>query len=79
VELLFVLVGLEFVLLVATARKLEANRRLQNELRSCHADLAEAIAHIRSGDIAAARRLLVKWPDFKRLPRSRPSDGRRLH
>jgi hypothetical protein len=76
---LVLLVGVELALFIAVGRRIQTNRRLIEELRRCHADLYAALAYIGSGDTADARRLLVKWPDFARLPRPRPPEERRLH
>jgi hypothetical protein len=61
-------VGVEFALFLAVGCRIQTNRRLQDELRSCHADLAAALAHIGSGDKAAAQQIVAKWPDRKRPP-----------
>lgn len=80
-EFFIVLVGVELMLLVAVTRRLNENRRRCDELRKCHADLAAALAHVASGEIIPARRLVTKWPDFKTRPRPPPSGNEpgRLH
>jgi len=77
-----VLIGLELMVLIAIRRRIKENRRLCNELRRCHADLAAALAHLSAFapgfDIVAARRLVTKWPDFKTRT-SPPPPGRDLN
>jgi hypothetical protein len=84
VELVLVLVGVELVLLVATARRLTANRRLLDELRRCHTELASALALIDRGETTAARRIVKRWLVISTTPKPPPlrtnqSDGVRLH
>jgi hypothetical protein len=84
VELFIVLVGVELLLFLATARRLNANRRLRDELRRCHADLAAALALIARGEITAARGIVTRWPVIGTTPkppplRSNEPDGVRLH
>jgi hypothetical protein len=84
VELFIALVGVELVLLVTTALRLNANRRLLDELRRCHADLASALALIERGEIRAARGIVKRWPVSGTGPRPPPlrrnePDGGRLH
>jgi hypothetical protein len=85
VELFAVLVGLELFLLVTIARKIKESRRLQDELRRCHADLAAALAHLRTFapgvDPVTARRIVTRWPDYaaKKPPRRPGRDLNRLH
>jgi hypothetical protein len=72
------------LLLVATARRLTANRRLLDELRRCHADLAAALALLDLGDITAARGIVKRWPVIGTTPkppslRRNARDGIRLH
>jgi hypothetical protein len=85
VEIFLVLVGVELVLFVTTARRLIANRRLLDELRRCHADLASALALIDRGETTAARGIVKWWPVIgtggpKPPPlRRNAHDGVRLH
>ena len=56
-----VLLGLKLVLLIAIHQRIKENRRLRDELRRCHADLAAAVAHLQRGENVPARRLLEDW------------------
>ena len=71
-EIFIVLVGVELVLLVTTARRLTANRRLLDELRRCHTDLASALALIERGEITAARGIVARWPVSGTTPKPPP-------
>jgi hypothetical protein len=84
VEIFIVLIGVELVLFVATARRLNANRRVLNELRRCHTDLASALALIDRGETTAARGIVKRWPVIGTRPKPPPlrgneRDGVRLH
>jgi hypothetical protein len=79
-----VLMGaIELVLLVAVLRRIKENRKLRDELRKCHADLAAALAHVAGGEIIPAQRLLTRWPAPGARPRPPPLPGNepgvRLH
>ena len=45
------LAGVELLLLVTVVSRLRENRRLCDELRKCHADLAAALAHVAKDEI----------------------------
>jgi hypothetical protein len=72
VEIFIVLVSVELVLLVTTARRLNVNRRLLDELRRCHADLASALALIERGEPTAARGIVARWPVSGTRPKPPP-------
>jgi hypothetical protein len=83
-ELFVVLVGLELLLLLRVRRAIMANRKLRDELRRCHADLAAALAHLSTFapgfDIAAARRLVTRWPSYDTKKAQPPGrEPTRLH
>jgi hypothetical protein len=75
--------AIELLLLIAVLRRIKENRRLRDELRKCHADLAAALAHVAGGEILPARRLLTRWPATGTRPRPPPLPGNepggRLH
>jgi hypothetical protein len=82
-ELVCVLIGLELLLLVAVRRRIAKNQRLQDELRRCHTDLANALAHLSTFapgfDPVGAQRIVQKWRIYEKPPPPLVREPTRLH